>query len=55
MQTRLYLVLAVITLSYLTSHIIRMAGFIDAVYADYYQVSALLLGVLISFETPPEF
>ena len=55
MKTRLYLVLAVLTLSYLTSHIIRMAGFIDTVHADYYQVSALLLGVLISFDSPPEF
>jgi len=55
MKTRLYLVLAVVTLSYLTSHIIRMAGFIDTVRADYYQISALLLGVLISFEKPPEF
>ena len=54
MRTRLYLVLAVITLSYLTSHIILLAGFIDAVQADYYQGSALLLGVLISFETPAE-
>jgi hypothetical protein len=54
-MTQFYLIMSIITLSYLTSHIVRMAGFIDMIHSDYIQVSAILLGLLTCLEKPPEF
>ncbi len=53
--TRFYLILSVIALSFLTSHTIRMAGFTDPMHSDYFQVSAILLGLMACLEKPPEF